>query len=140
MLFESFNKNLNLCKVTPWTEVQSGIPIYHNGEYIRFVRHKFETEDESLIEWLKKHRLFSVEPKVVNMFWVYVPPVDLEAENRKKEARIIELERELAETKCLVDENREENKKKGIGRPKIQKDSEPDVDVFPGVGNAESII
>lgn len=70
-------------------------PTSHPGEYIQFVKHKFETEDEEKIAWLMKHKKsFSEEKGFPNKFWVWTPPVDKDALLREKMEYIAKLEEE----------------------------------------------
>lgn len=96
MIFESFSKNLCLCVKHPWIEngASGQPPTVHPGEYIKFTKHKFETEDEKEIKWLKKHKSFSEDPGLPNKFWPWTPPVDKDALIRENKAYIAQLEEE----------------------------------------------
>lgn len=107
MIFYAFHKNLVLNVVRPWTEVQSGIPIFHEGKSIHFVKHYYETNDKDEIEWLLKFKDFSETPNVVGKIWIYVPPEDPKAIIEAKDKKIAELEAKLSEALPPTDKTNE---------------------------------
>lgn len=103
MKFKAYNRGLMLCVKTPWREVQNGLPIDHPGEFLKWVNRVYETENETEIEWLKKHKLFSPEADRPGMFWVFVDPVDIhKAELAKKDEEIARLQAQLTDMAEVV--------------------------------------
>lgn len=98
MRFMSYNKNLRLIKDTPRQIIYpTGLAETIPGSWIQFQGGMFETEDETEIAWLKKHRLFGKEVGLPGAFWVYVPPRDLEAELAAKDVAMAELQKRFEE-------------------------------------------
>lgn len=111
MKFTSYNANLRIEVTPPKRSVIDGYLDVKPGEYAQFRGRMYETDDADRIKFLKRHRLFSERQNDVGKFWEYVEPVDHEAESLAKDARIAELESQLAKAKTA---DKEKQKKAGV--------------------------
>lgn len=103
MIFQAHAKGLRLVVQAGRKEVDksAGIPVMvdHPQKEIRFSNWRYETEDPAEIEWLKRHRMFSEVPSLPGRFWEFIAPPDPTKIIAEKDARIAELEAELASKK-----------------------------------------
>lgn len=59
MKFISKCVNQVLCIKPKHIQIVDGVPFPVEGEHVRFVNYEFETEDEKVIDFIKRHSLFN---------------------------------------------------------------------------------
>ena len=77
----------------------AGIPVVinHPQKMVTWQDWRYETEDPEIIEWLKRHAMFSEIAGRPGTFWVFIKPRNLQAELDAKEAENAELRKKLGE-------------------------------------------
>lgn len=68
----------------------AGIPVVinHPQRMVTFTDWRYETEDPEIIEWLKRHSMFSETAGRPSTFWMFVKPRNLQAELDAKNAEL----------------------------------------------------